>query len=255
MARPEARGFQENSYPPHVSALIPPSKLVVVLAGLWLLAGTAAAQSQGASATPREIFTCVDAQGRTLTADRPIAACADREQRVLSPGGTVLRIVGPTLTAREQAERDERDRLAVQEAQRTMEERRRSRALLVRYPTPAAHERERTEALAQIDAVIQAARKRVEELAQERARLGQELEFYGGDVARAPDSLRNQVEGVEQSTRVQQRFIADQQDEKRRVDARFADERAQLMKLWPPSVLKDAADSPPVNPASSSRTR
>ena len=27
------------------------------------------------------IYTCVDAQGRRITSDRPIAACMDREQR------------------------------------------------------------------------------------------------------------------------------------------------------------------------------
>ncbi|HYP85256.1 DUF4124 domain-containing protein [Variovorax sp.] len=226
---------------------------LALAAGLMLLAQTASAQ--GGQPLVREVFTCVDAQGRTLTADRPIAACSDREQRVLSPGGTVIRVLGPTLTAREQAEQEERERLAMQEAQRALEERRRARALLVRYPTPAAHDRERTEALAQIDVVIQAARNRVEELAQERTKVDQELEFYGRDLSRAPDSLRRQAEGIEQSTKVQLRFIADQNEEKRRVSARFDEERAQLMRLWPPSVLKGATTPASVSPASPSTRR
>ncbi|MFD0882614.1 DUF4124 domain-containing protein [Variovorax dokdonensis] len=201
------------------------------------------AQGQGNTATAREIFTCVDAQGRSLTADRPIAACADREQRVLSPSGTVLRVIGPTLSPREQAEREERERQAILEAQRAQEERRRARALVVRYPTLASHERERVDALAQIDVVTQAARNRVNELAQQRMKLNQELEFYGGDASRAPDSLRRQIEDIEQSTSVQKRFIADQEEEKRRVNQRFSEERALLMKLWPPSAMQDAPTS------------
>ena len=46
------------------------------------------------------IYTCVDAQGRRLTADRPIRECIDREQNELNASGTVKRKIGPSLTAR-----------------------------------------------------------------------------------------------------------------------------------------------------------
>jgi hypothetical protein len=226
------------------------------LSKLLLAAGLCCAASlvhaQGNTATAREIYTCVDAQGRSLTADRPIPACADREQRVLSPAGTVIRTVGPTLSPREQAEREERERQALLEAQRLQEERRRARALVVRYPTLAAHERERVEALSQIDVVSQAARNRVNELAQQRIKLNQELEFYGGDVKRAPDAVRRQIEDIEQSTAVQKRFIADQDEEKRRVNLRFSEERALLVKLWPPAAMQDAPPARSASPASPS---
>eukprot|EP01036_Dinobryon_divergens_P002704 gene2704-3549_t len=58
------------------------------------------------------IFTCTDARGRTLTADRPIAECSDREQRELNPSGSVRRKVEPTYTARELQEREDRAREA-----------------------------------------------------------------------------------------------------------------------------------------------
>jgi len=182
------------------------------------------------------IYSCVDSRGRTITADRPIADCSDREQRELNPSGTVKRKVDPTLTAREQAEREEKERQAQQAALRAQEERRRERALLIRYPTPAAHDRERADALAQIDVVIQAARKRVGELAQDRKKVDEELEFYSKDISRAPASLKRELDDIQQSVAVQNRFIADQEDEKRRVNARFDDERTRLSKLWPPSA-------------------
>jgi len=131
---------------------------VSTLLWLQLLAtGTAAAQTAPSSPT---VYTCTDAHGRTLTADRPIADCLDREQRALSPSG-VRRTIEPSYTAREQAERDERARQAALQASRTNEERRRERALLMRYPSGATHDRERAEAMMQIDAVIDAARKRL----------------------------------------------------------------------------------------------
>jgi hypothetical protein len=190
-----------------------------------------AQQAAGAAAGPG-IYSCVDARGRTLTSDRPIPDCADREQRELSPSGTTRRKIEPTYTAREQAEREERERQAALQAARLLEERRRERALLVRYPTVGAHDRERAEALVQIDAVIQAAKKRLGELAEERKRIDDELEFYKKDPSKAPDSLRRKADDNVKSAAVQNRFIGDQEDEKRRVNARFDEERARLRPLW-----------------------
>ncbi|WP_432214584.1 DUF4124 domain-containing protein, partial [Salmonella enterica] len=36
------------------------------------------------------IYTCVDAKGRKLTADRPILDCIDREQKELNASGQVI---------------------------------------------------------------------------------------------------------------------------------------------------------------------
>ena len=203
----------------------------------WLLAGVlaaagAAAQTAGSTPGAGGIYSCTDSRGRTITADRPIPDCIDREQRELNPSGTTRRRVEPTYTAREQAEREERDRLAAQAAYRQVEERRRERALLIRYPTPVVHERERGEALAQVDAVIQAARKRQRELADERRRIDDELEFYKKDVSKAPPTIRRQLDDNMQSMSVQNRFVGEQEDEKRRVNARFDEEAKRLRPLW-----------------------
>jgi hypothetical protein len=196
---------------------------------LCVLAATASAQ--GPTASPG-IYSCTDSRGRTITADRPIADCADREQRELGPSGTVRRTLEPTYTPREQAEREERARQAAMQASRLNEERRRERALLMRYPSPAAHERERSEAMLQINAVIEAARKRLGELATERQGIDDEMEFYKKDPSKAPPSLRRKLDDSEQSVAIQNRFVAAQEDEKKRVNARFDEERARLKPLW-----------------------
>ncbi|MDM0017221.1 DUF4124 domain-containing protein [Variovorax saccharolyticus] len=189
-------------------------------------------QPSGGARPSSAIYSCTDARGRTITADRPIADCIDREQRELNPSGTTRRKVEPTYTAREQAEREERERQAQLQAARLVEERRRERALLVRYPTPVAHDRERAEALVQIDVVIQAARKRLAELGEDRKRVDDELEFYKKDPAKAPDALRRRIEDIARSVAVQNRFIGEQEDEKKRVNARFDEEQAKLAPLW-----------------------
>lgn len=203
---------------------------MLVFAGLALPALDALAQ-KGAD-NPAGIYSCVDASGRTLTSDRPIAACADREQRELSPSGGTRRIVEPTWTAEELAVREAKKREAQQAALRAQEERRRERALLVRYPNAEVHERERKDALAQIDVVLQAARNRLVELAESRRQIDGEMEFYVKDPSKAPASLRRQVEDNDQAVAVQNRFIREQEDEKRRVNARFDEERVRLIKLW-----------------------
>lgn len=210
-------------------ALSLPRSLLVLL-GLGALALAVPAQ-QGVGNTGG-IYSCVDASGRTLTSDRPIAACIDREQRELNPGGGTRRIVEPTWTAEELAVREAKKREAQQAALRAQEERRRERALLVRYPSAEVHERERQDALAQIDVVLQAARNRLVELAETRRQIDGEMEFYVKDPSKAPGSLRRQVDDNDQAVAVQNRFIRDQEDEKRRVNARFDEERVRLVKLW-----------------------
>ena len=88
------------------------------------------------------IYSCTDARGRRLTADRPIAECVDRDQRVLGNSGVELRRVGPTLTDNERAELDAQRRRDQAEQRRMREERSRDKALITRYPNQAAHDAE-----------------------------------------------------------------------------------------------------------------
>jgi hypothetical protein len=194
-------------------------------ASLWL-------HAQPQPPAPGAIYSCTDAQGRTFTADRPLVECLDREQRELGPAGTMRRRVPPSYTPRELAEREENARQAARRVAQQNEERRRERALLVRYPDAAAHDRERVEALSRIDAVLNAAQVRVGELAQERRRIDEELEFYKNDVSKAPVSVRRKLDDNAQSVSVQKRFIGEQETEKKRVNRRFDEERVQLVRLW-----------------------
>lgn len=183
------------------------------------------AQAQG-------IYSCVDGKGRKITADRPIAECIDRPQREINPSGTVKRVVGPSLTAQERAAQEQKDKAAAEVRAREAEEKRRDRALLLRYPSRAVHDKERAEALDQIDVVIKAASKRTTELAGQRKAIDADFEFYKSDPARAPASLKRRLEENDSSVAVQKRFIADQDAEKKRVNMRFDEELVKLNQLW-----------------------
>ena len=178
------------------------------------------------------VYTCTDAKGRKLTADRPIPECTDREQKILNPSGTVKARVGPTLTAQERADLELKEKREIEERTRTADEKRRDRALLTRYPSKTIHDQERQEALAQIAVVIQAAKNRLEELIKQRAVVDAEMEFYKNDPSKAPAYVRRQQEENIQSQAVQRRFIGEQEGEVKRVNARFDDELVRLRQLW-----------------------
>ena len=86
------------------------------------------------------IYSCVDAHGKRLTSDRPIAECNSREQRVLNDDGSVRRVLSPTLTADERAEAEAAERRAAEERMARQDAVRRDRTLLARFPSEAAHQ-------------------------------------------------------------------------------------------------------------------
>lgn len=207
-----------------------------LVAALWLGA-SAAVSAQG-------IFTCTTSSGRKITSDRPIPECLGQDQKELNPSGTVKRVVKPVMTAEEQRAADQKAKEENEDRARQEEERRKNRALLSRYPNKAAHDKERMDSLTQVDEVIRAAQKRIGELSDQRKKIGEEMEFYKKDPSKMPPSLRRQIEDNERSVVVQRRFIGDQEDEKKRANARFDEELDRLRKLWAQMALPTNAAAP-----------
>lgn len=195
------------------------------------------------------IYTCVDRQGRRLTADRPIAECLDREQRELGPTGTVRRQIGPSLTEQERTALEVQRRKEAEERGRQQEERRRERVLTARYPDKAAHDVERAAAIQLLDDITVIAEKRMVELQQQRKALDTELEFYLRDPAKAPMALRRKIAENDESIAEQRRFVVNQELEKRRIHQRFDAELAQLRRLWATQLAPAAAASDVLLPA------
>lgn len=205
-------------------------KAAPALAGLvsvWVV-GAALAQDKPLHG----IYTCVDDRGRTLTSDRPIPQCMDREQRVLGPSGTVRGVLRPGPTPQERAQQEAREREEARQRAQARQRRIKERALLHRYPDPQAHDEERDEQLAQIEMLKRAAEQRKKTLMKERERLNEELEFFNKDLAKAPPLLQQHFKDNEASTRAQDDFIALQDQEAQKIRARFDAEHEQLKPLW-----------------------
>ncbi len=229
------------------SAWIVGGVLLATLGADW-----ARAQAPGTSGG---IYTCVDRNGRRLTADRPIAECLDREQRELGPSGIVRRQIGPSLTEQERAAQEAQRRKEAEARARELEERRRERVLTARYPDKATHDVERAAAIQMVDDVTATAEKRLVELAQQRKAFDVEMEFYKKDPNKAPMTLRRKIAENEESIAEQQRFIAGQDQEKRRVHQRFDVELAQLRRLWDAQRMPVSGATPASDAAAPAATR
>ena len=209
-----------------------------------LLLACAAGGSQAAG-----IYSCVDANGRRLTSDRPIPECSTREQRMLNTDGSVQRIVPPTRTLEEQAEYEARERRAALERTAQQDAIRRDRNLLVRFPDEQAHRKARAAALDDVDKGVRFSEGRLEELERERKPLLDEAEFYKG--RQMPLKLRQQLDANDAATTAQRSLVQNQKDEILRIDRLYDAEFARLKKLWagatPGSmgVLPAAASAPP----------
>lgn len=178
------------------------------------------------------IYSCEDASGRRITSDRPIAACMDREQRVLGASGVEKARIGPRLSDQEKLEVEERERRLVREKAQSQEQARRDRALLQRYPRQELHLAARATALEQVDELLQLSRQRIDTLRGERRSQEQELEFYRRDPSKAPATLQRNLTEIDAAIAQQTRYAQTQQEERNRIQQRFDAELQLLQRMW-----------------------
>lgn len=213
-----------------------------------------AAQAQG-------IYSCVDAQGRRITSDRPIRECFDRQQKVLNPDGSQRQVVGPAMTAEERAAYEEAERAKMLAEAARRDAVRQDRNLMARYRSEEAHQKARENAIEPMVAAIRSGERRLEALAKERKQLDSEAEFFRG--REMPRPLKLKFEQNETAVVAQRDAIEQHRTEVLRINALFDDELARLRKLWagaqPGSLPRSNGalqkGRAPLSPASSSAAR
>ena len=138
----------------------------VAMAGLAAVPAISLAQTGQKSAGG--IYSCIDANGKKLTSDRPIAECAGRDQRLLNSDGSVREVVPPVPTADERAaiEARQQEEALARAVQR--EAIRRDRNLLARFPNEAAHNKARESALEDTRTALRLSESRLAGLEKER---------------------------------------------------------------------------------------
>ena len=202
--------------------------VVAFATAITVFAGASHAQASSNAS----VYSCVDASGRRLTADRPIAACADREQSVLMPGGSV-RTIGPSYSERERADQAVQQRREAEERYRANDGKRRERALTIRYPNKAAHDVERNDAVDVLKNQIKIVQERKVSLLEDRKKIDQDMEFYKKDPSKAPAPLQSRLQHNREDLKEVDEQVATINEDIKRTHQRFDEEAQTLKPYWP----------------------
>jgi hypothetical protein len=186
---------------------------------LALCAGTAAAQ----------LFVCTTSSGRTITADRPPADCADRPVRELRPDGSVRRVIEPPMTAEQRAAREAEARRQVEERERQRSQMRRDLSLLETYGSENEIEATRNRALGDRQVLIERATRRMDELKRERKKLDDETEFF--TKREMPEKLKRALAANNEMVKTQQKVITDTKADMEKVNERYDEETRRFREL------------------------
>ena len=206
------------------------SRLISVTALAATLAWTGPLAADTVKPGTANIYTCIDASGKRLTADRPIRDCMAREQQLLNRDGSVRARIPPSMTAEERADFDARERKLAEQRNALADAGRRDRNLVNRYPDEAAHQRAREAALDTVRTATQASEKRLKELATERRPLVSEAEFYDG--YQLPPKLRQALDANDAAAEAQRDASRNQEAEIGRVMRLYDAELNRLRRLW-----------------------
>jgi hypothetical protein len=95
-----------------------------------------------------------------------------------------------------------------------------------------------------VDEVMHASQLRLQELALQRKDLDLEMEFYKKDPAKAPSALKRRMSENALNVAAQQRFMASQEEEKKRINQRFDEELVKLKPRWALQASVPASGAP-----------
>lgn len=195
------------------------------------------------SAVSGATYTCTDAAGRNITSDRPIPQCANREQRILGPTGVERGRIAPALSDEEKAAAQAQARKAQLAQQQAKEQRRSDAALLARYPARQHHDAARAQSLANVKQQQEMVDALLADIAQERIKLQQEMEFYAKDPSKAPARLRAALSDLDQVELAQMSKRLAHNQEATRIQQRFDAEVQRLLPLWSPGTAASPSAS------------
>lgn len=196
-----------------------PELRVLAFVCAWLL--TTAAEAQ--------LFVCTDAKGRTYSGDRPPPECGERPVRELRSDGSVRRVIEPPLTPEQKATRAAEEKRQKEEAERQREITRKDLALLEAYANELEIEETRNRALASRMAMIERAKKRIEDHQRERKKIDQEAEFYAK--RELPERLKRSYQLNDSLVRSEEKIIADAKADMNRVNERFDNDLKRFREL------------------------
>jgi hypothetical protein len=173
------------------------------------------------------VFLCHDGHGGTVTTDHPSSDCLQYGGKELNPDGSVRRLI---LTQQQQEQQEQARQREQTQRDSQLREQREQRALLARYPDAATLQGARTADLHSVQALIDAARQRIQVLDRERHENALDAQFYPN--GNYPSDLRARMQINQVQREQEQQMIQAQQRELQRVNRRYDELRARLRPLW-----------------------
>jgi len=203
--------------------------------------------AQSVISAPPAIYSCTDEEGRTLTSDRPIPACANRPMRELNPDGSLRRLIQPPLTKEQERERATREKQRQDEAWARKVQQARDRNLLLTFENESSLESMRRRGLADIDHEIRLATQRILSLDKELKIAQEAAEGWKASNPRKqlPFAFQQRITDAANAILAEDALIADRNAERERVNSRFdADARRLRELLGNPAVSQDRPRAP-----------
>lgn len=125
-----------------------------------------------------QIFTCKDASGRMLSADRPIPECANRPMREISREGWVRREIPAPLTAEQKRQLQLQDEQRKSQQAALEEQRQYDRVLMMRYSSEASIEAARRRDVLMMQEQVREANQTITDAERNLAAVRAEAEFH-----------------------------------------------------------------------------
>lgn len=227
-----------------------PVRSVLYLLALPTLCGMLAPSSAPAQVPGQPspgIYVCKDEQGRVISSDQPIRACARRPMRELNRDGSVRRVLPAPLT-RQQEKEAARQALIDKEKERTLRaQQAHDRHLLLTYESTADLRARQKESIDLIDAEIDGAIRRIlvldEDLKKVRksAREWQVQQAQQGKspAAPLPYAMQQRISSLANAILAEDALIKERRSERERINRDYDGKAARLTEL-----LADIASSP-----------
>ncbi len=226
--------------------------LPLLIGGAACLSAWSAQAQSAASPAASYIYQCTNASGRILTSDRQIAECSDREQRIMTRDGVVIRTLSPSYTAEERVAIEAKQAKQRAQDEAKAEAVRRDRQLLQRFSNDTAHAKAREAALEPAMQGHRISQQRLRDLEEERKPLRQEAEFYQGKAL--PIKLKMQFDSIDAAEAAMHSAIRGQKEEMARINENYDIELERLKRLWAgamPGSLGAMRESKPAGKVSS----
>jgi len=177
----------------------------------------------------QNLYCCQDASGRRVCGDTVPEQCKGRGYKVIDRNGTVIREVGPPLTAEQKAEQaaEAKRKKELEAAQR--EQRRLDAALLETYSGVEDIDRMLARAEEEIKKGMVLAEERIAEAEKRRLKFTQEAEFYKNKTL--PTEVQRGIKNADNEIDAQKSLLASKQKDLEATRAKYAEDKRRYQAL------------------------